>query len=51
MGKIRAGKLVRVLDSLEKMKVFTLDSLVSFLSCSVPTARLKLKPMGNLYKL
>ena len=47
MGKIRAGKLVRVLDSLEKMKVFTLDSLVSFLSCSIPTARLKLKQWGT----
>lgn len=47
MGKIRAGKLVRVLESLEEIKVFTLDSLVSFLSCSVPTARLKLKQWGT----
>ena len=43
MGKITEGKLARVLNSLEEKKVFTLDSLVSFLSCSVPTARLKLK--------
>jgi hypothetical protein len=47
MGKISEGKLARVLNSLEKKKVFTLDSLVSFLSCAIPTARLKLKQWGT----
>jgi len=47
MGKFSEGKLARVLNSLEEMKVFTLGSLVSSLSCSVPTARLKLKQWGT----
>ncbi|EFK10653.1 conserved hypothetical protein [delta proteobacterium NaphS2] len=47
MGKITEGELARILNSLEEKKIFTLDTLVSFLSCSVPTARLKLKQWGT----
>ncbi len=47
MAKISDGKLKRVLNSLEAMKVFTLDRLVTSLGCSVPTARLKLKQWGT----
>jgi len=47
MGKVSEGKLTKVANSLEEMKVFVLDSLVSSLSCSVPTARLKLKQWGT----
>ena len=47
MGKFSEEKLARVLNSLEEMKVFTLDTLVSCLSCSVPTARLKMKQWGT----
>jgi hypothetical protein len=46
MIKLREGRLRRVFNLLEEMKVFTLDRLVSCLSCSVPTARLKLKQWG-----
>ena len=47
MGKVNEKKLTEVANSLEEMKVFVLDSLVSSLSCSVPTARLKLKQWGT----
>jgi hypothetical protein len=41
--KFNEEKLKRVFRFLEDKKVFTLDQLVSSLSCSKPTARLKLK--------
>ena len=47
MAKISEGKLNRVLNSFEEMKVFTLEQLVTSLSCSVPTARMKLKQWGT----
>jgi len=43
MLKFHEKKLERVFKFLEDQKVFTLDQLVSSLSCSTPTARLKLK--------
>lgn len=43
MLKLSEGKLKGVIKFLEDIKVFTLDHLVSYLSCSLPTARLKLK--------
>lgn len=43
MPKLSEGKLKSVFKFLEDIKVFTLDHLVSSLSCSTPTARLKLK--------
>ncbi|MEA3435951.1 MAG: hypothetical protein U9R43_05755 [Thermodesulfobacteriota bacterium] len=43
MPKISEKRLKNVFRLLEDSKVFTLDKLVSFLSCSTPTARLKLK--------
>ena len=43
MLKFHEKKLERVFKFLEDEKVFTLDQLVSSLSCSTPTARLKLK--------
>jgi hypothetical protein len=46
MTKLNKGKLKEVLNLLEGIKVFTLDRLVSSLSCSIPTARLKLKQWG-----
>ncbi len=46
MTKLSKGKLKEVLNLLEGIKVFTLDRLVSSLSCSIPTARLKLKQWG-----
>ena len=46
MTKLSEGRLRSVLNSLENMKVFTLERLVSSLSCSIPTARLKLKQWG-----
>jgi hypothetical protein len=46
MAKLSEGKLNGVLNLLKEMKVFTLDRLVSYLSCSVPTARVKLKHWG-----
>lgn len=46
MIKLSKGRLNRVFTLLEVMRVFTLDRLVSSLSCSVPTARLKLKQWG-----
>lgn len=47
MGRVSERELTKVANSLEEMKVFALDSLVSSLSCSVPTARLKLKQWGT----
>jgi hypothetical protein len=41
--KFNEKKLKSVFSVLEDKKVFTLDQLVSALSCSTPTARLKLK--------
>ena len=43
MPKFVEEKLKSVFTFLEGIKVFTLDQLVSSLSCSKPTARLKLK--------
>ena len=43
MPKIREEKLKDVFRCLEEIKVFTLDDLLSSLSCATPTARLKLK--------
>jgi hypothetical protein len=43
MLKFSEGKLERIFRFLENIKVFTLEQLVSSLSCSIPTARLKLK--------
>jgi hypothetical protein len=43
MPRLNEGKLNRVVKFLEDITVFTLDHLVSYLSCSRPTARLKLK--------
>ena len=43
MPKIGEKRLKDVFRFLEDIKVFTLDKLVSLLSCSTPTARLKLK--------
>jgi hypothetical protein len=43
MLKIGQERLKNVFRFLESLKVFTLDKLVSSLSCSTPTARLKLK--------
>ena len=43
MPKLSEGKLKSVFKVLEHIKVFTLDQLISSLSCSTPTARLKLK--------
>ena len=43
MPKADEKKLENVFRFLEDIKVFTLDKLVSSLSCSTPTARLKLK--------
>lgn len=46
MTKFSEGRLRSVFNLLEDMKVFTLERLVSSLSCSIPTARLKLKQWG-----
>jgi len=46
MTKLSEGRLKSVFKLLEDIKVFTLERLVSSLSCSVPTARLKLKQWG-----
>lgn len=43
MARLSEGRLKSVVQFLEDLKVFTLDHLVSYLSCSLPTARLKLK--------
>lgn len=43
MAKLSEAKLKRVFRFLENIKVFTLDQMVASLSCSIPTARLKLK--------
>lgn len=43
MPKLSEEKVKRVFKFLEEIKVFTLNQLVSALSCSTPTARLKLK--------
>jgi len=43
MPKISEKRLKDVFRFLEDSKVFTLDKLLSLLSCSTPTARLKLK--------
>lgn len=43
MQKFNEKKLKSVFKFLEGKKVFTLDQMVSSLSCSTPTARLKLK--------
>ena len=46
MTKLSEGRLKNVFNLLEDIKVFTLERLVSSLSCSIPTARLKLKKWG-----
>lgn len=46
MTKLSEGRLKNVFKLLEDIKVFTLQRLVSSLSCSIPTARLKLKQWG-----
>jgi len=43
MTKLNDAKLKRVSRFLESIKVFTLNQMVASLSCSIPTARLKLK--------
>jgi hypothetical protein len=43
MSKFSEGKLNRVFKFLVNIKVFTLEQLMESLSCSIPTARLKLK--------
>jgi hypothetical protein len=43
MAKLSEAKLKRVFRFLENIKVFTLGQMVASLSCSIPTARLKLK--------
>lgn len=47
MTRLSEGTLRSVFKLLEDMKVFTLERLVSSLSCSIPTARLKLKQWGT----
>ena len=47
MTKLSEGRLKNVFNLLEDIKVFTLERLVSSLSCSIPTARLKLKQWGT----
>lgn len=46
MTKLSEGRLKNVFSLLEDIKVFTLERLVLSLSCSIPTARLKLKQWG-----
>lgn len=46
MTKLSEGRLKNVFNLLEDIKVFTLERLVLSLSCSIPTARLKLKQWG-----
>ena len=46
MTKLSEGRLKNVFSLLEDLKVFTLERLVLSLSCSIPTARLKLKQWG-----
>lgn len=46
MTKLIEGRLKNVFNLLEDIKVFTLEKLVSYLSCSIPTARLRLKQGG-----
>ena len=46
MTKLSEGRLKTVFNLLEDIKVFTLERLVLSLSCSIPTARLKLKQWG-----
>ena len=46
MTKLSEGRLKNIFKLLEDIKVFTLERLVSSLSCSIPTARLKLKQWG-----
>jgi len=46
MTKLSEGRLRSVCNLLADIKVFTLERLVSSLSCSIPTARLKLKQWG-----
>lgn len=43
MSQFNEEKLKNVSTFLEKIKIFTIDQLVSSLDCSIPTARLKLK--------
>ncbi len=47
MPKLKKEKLESIRTVLETLKVFTLDKLVSTLSCSIPNARLKLKQWGT----
>ena len=49
MTKLSEGRIKNVFNLLEDIKVFTLERLMSSLSCSIPTARLKLKQWGRLY--
>jgi len=46
MTKLSDRRLRIVFKLLEDLKVFTLERLVSSLSCSIPTARMKLKQWG-----
>lgn len=43
MGKLNQEKIKAVLCDLEEIKIFKIGDLASKLSCSVPTARLRLK--------
>ncbi len=47
MPKPREERLRSIFTVLEELKVFTLDEVVSTLSCSIPNARLKLKQWGS----
>jgi hypothetical protein len=46
MSKLSEERLKNVFNLLEGIKVVTLEKLVSYLSCSIPTARLRLKQWG-----
>lgn len=43
MSRMSEARLSEIYKLLEQMRVFTLDQMVSSLTCSVPTARMKLK--------
>ena len=47
MPNSREERLRNSVTVLEELKVFTLEKLVSTLSCSIPNARLKLKQWGS----
>jgi hypothetical protein len=47
MPNPREERLRNIITVLEELKVFSLEKLVSTLSCSIPNARLKLKQWGS----